>query len=723
MGEALHVHAQALPPPDVDGPGMTEKRYLLFAALLICAGCALIHLHPAGDTDTFWHLTLGRAVLAHRARTFPEPVAFEAFTDLCTAPEWLWEVAATLIVGAGGFAALCVALMLVAAGSAGALFFLLRRAVPQAAAAPLILTALLVLLVTQCALVLRPHSSYHLLLPLFLGALYAMAEAPAPARWRWLVLLVALQLLWVQLHGSFILGPPLFVLFAFFLARRDASAEARRPLLLAVLGLCLTLLTGAYGAGFLSFLISHSGGDAVRHIQDMAAPTWADLQPQTPYQVGFWLLVVLNLCALVRCRPPLREVALSLFGLALLATAVRFFDAAAILLSPLALRGACSLWPGALSLRLAAPLSLAVAIASLSWLASATATWWGPRGHLGLWEANLPLGAVAFIRALPPGQRVLSSYEASSPLGYFLQGHARTYVDGRTPLYFDSADYALSRTLLSQPGALGRGLRRYGITVAVAPRGAPVCALLSAIWDPVFSESGFTTFLPRPGQAQAQAQRLRHLQPCGDGYLGKDVCSDGGAEAIREIAAQRDRYPSPFYDLIEAQVRLRCGAPAAAVLPRLPAGPGQYEGLWRRVRAQVLLKAGDSATAIALLTPLVQQGDAEALNLLLPAMWKDMPVERIRALMDQVARAQDDRLIPPLSLALAKLCMAQEDAECARFHGLRAFASGAPGADEVLRWLVEHHPAPRVRGEAAGWLGIQREKQAQPERPVQPGGP
>lgn len=687
--------------------------------LLLAAGCALVHLHPAGDPDTFWHLTLGRAVLQHGARTFPEPVAFETFTDLCTAPEWLWEVAASLIVRAGGFAALCAALMAIAAGSVFALFFLLRRAMPQAAAPPLVLTAVLVLLVTQCALVLRPHSSYHLLLPIFLGALHALAAAPAPARWRWLVLLVALQLLWVQLHGSFILGPPLFVLFAFFIAREDArdgveDRVSRRPLLLALLGLCLTLVTGAYGAGFLSFLISHSGGDAVRHIQDMSAPTWADLQPQTPYQVGFWLLLVLNLCALVRCRPPLRDVALSLFGLALLATAVRFFDAAAILLSPLALRGACSFWPGwparpgALSLRVAAPLGLGVAVASLSWLMSATATWWGPRGRLGLWESSLPLGAVAFIRSLPPGQRVLSSYEASSPLGYFLLGHARTYVDGRTPLYFDSADYALSRTLLSHQGALSRGLRRYGITVAVAPRGAPVCGLLSALWEPVFFESGFTTFLPRG--ARGQAQPPQHLQPCGDGYLGKDVCADGGAAALREIAAQRDRHPSIFYDLIAAQVMLRCGAPAEAALARLPARPGEYEGLWRKVKAQALLKAGNGVAAIALLEPLVQQGDAEALNLLLPAMWKDMPAGRIRALMEQVARSQDDRMLPPLSLALARLCMAQDDAECARFHGLRAAAHGVPGSDEVLRWLAERHPASRVRAEAAGWLGVLRER-------------
>ena len=96
---------------------------------------------------------------------------------------------------------------------------------------------------------------------------------------------------------------------------------------------------------------------------------------------------MLNLCALVRARPPLRDVILSLFGLALLGTAVRFFDAAAILLCPMALRGASSLWPGDLSLRAlraVAPLSLGVIVVSIGWLMSATGTWWGPRGRLGL---------------------------------------------------------------------------------------------------------------------------------------------------------------------------------------------------------------------------------------------------------------------------------------------------------------------------------------------------
>jgi hypothetical protein len=680
---------------------MNERRLLLFLALALAAACALVHSHPAGDPDTFWHLTLGRAVLQHGARTFPEPVALAAFSDPCTAPEWLWEVAAYGLYRAGGFGALCAGLMAIAAGAALAVIFLLRRALPGAPFAATATVAAVVLCVSQCAVILRPHSSYHLLLPAFLGALYAMQAAPAPRRARWLALLVALQLLWVQLHGSFILGPPLLCLFVLDTLRREGAGADRRPLLLAVLASCLTLVTGAYGAGFLSFLIDHSGGDAVRHIQDMAAPRWSNFEPRNPFQGGLWVLALLSLSALLRGRPPARDIALALLGVVLHATAVRFFDAAALLAAPLALRGAAALVPASLPPRVAAPLGLGAAALFMGWLLTGTAGWWGPMLRPGLRETYLPLGAAAFIRGLPPGQRVLSSYEAAAPLGFSLQGHARTFVDGRTPLYFDSADYVVSRLILNYEEALERGLRRHDITVAVAPRGEKICALLQARWDPVFTEGGFTTFMPR-----GSAPRLQHLTPCGDSHIGPEVCKDGGAGALREIAALSARHPAAFYQVLEALLQAQCGQPPEVFLSRMPARPGDYEPVWRRLKARAHLQRGQAAAAAALMAPELKEGDLEAVRLLLPALVKGTSPKEARRLLERSARLLDDQMPPQLVLVLARLCMAEGDAECVRFYGMRAATHGVPGAQEVLRWLAERHPSQRVRADAAAWLGL-----------------
>ena len=58
---------------------------------------AALCVHPFYETDVYWHLALGRAVLRHHARVVPEPMAIPWAGDVCVASEWLWEVVASLL--------------------------------------------------------------------------------------------------------------------------------------------------------------------------------------------------------------------------------------------------------------------------------------------------------------------------------------------------------------------------------------------------------------------------------------------------------------------------------------------------------------------------------------------------------------------------------------------------------------------------------------------------
>jgi hypothetical protein len=77
-----------------------------FWTVLLLTAAGFTALHPTQEADVFFHLELGRAVLDHQARVVPEPHAFPEFEPECTAPAWLWDVAAYSIHSIAGWAGL-----------------------------------------------------------------------------------------------------------------------------------------------------------------------------------------------------------------------------------------------------------------------------------------------------------------------------------------------------------------------------------------------------------------------------------------------------------------------------------------------------------------------------------------------------------------------------------------------------------------------------------------
>lgn len=701
--------ARALPM----GSGMdaaTDRRGLRLLALAVGLGCALSAWHPVHDSDPFWHLMLGRAVLEHGARTVPEPAAFPDWTEPAVVPEWLWDVTTYGLHQLGGWPALAL-FTCAMAGLAGVL--VVRMVARQARGAPLAaitLVAVLAAVLVSARLRMRPQTAFLAILPGFVLLSQSYARAAPAERRRRVAALIGLELVWAQVHGSFVLGPAIFAISAgsAWLRARDARALATHTGLFALL--LAAGLTSAHGLDTPHFILSHGSGDAALHVEDLHPPTWDSFNPAAqPFAAAYLSLWALALAgALVARRLDLERLGFALLGVALLATANRFFAAGGVLLAPLAMQGAAALAAAFPRPRAWMPAACAAAFALAPWAGSAIGARNGPFGAIGPAPGAQPEAAVHLLRGAPEGARVLSSFMAGAPLGFWLEGRVRTYVDARTPLYFDATDFAVSREVWVHGDALARALARYGADAVVVERDRPGCANLAADADagfaPVLIEPGYTTFLPRE-----RGRALRVVAACGAELLPADACREGGAPLDADIAQLAELGgESPFVDHLRAERAVRCArdAETAALLMPAERDARAFAAERARLDGRVRLARGDVEGALAVLGPLARAGDKTALNLLGPAIAIGPHAAEFRSIVEAAVAAESDLASPDLRANLAWLCMRDEDAECVRFHALRAAARGAERAAQPLAWLVENHPSPRVRADAKRWLAL-----------------
>ena len=420
----------------------------------------LLGWHPIAEADTFWHLTLGRAVLRHASRVVPEPTALTAWSEPCVVPEWLWDLLTFQIYRFGGVATL--SLLPCAFGAlAGYLSALLLEAeAPQGSRVLRGAIAVLAMCALSDQLNVRPNLALAVLLLgfLLLAQAYTMAGSERAAHWH-AAALVALAHLWAQLHASFVLAVVLFTLVvAPYRLRRDKRPPRAALRLdgLVIVGVLLTGFTCAHGVDIVELVLRHSGGDATRHITDMKPFDWTTLSPfGWPLGTALTILPFFGALPYLVGRGGVRSssILLALLGAAMTYTAVRFAVEWVLLLLPLAAGGA-----RALSLQHAGDarrlrgIELAFAL-----IASSVAVWafhrtdqeLGPMLRIGVREAAFPSAAAQYLRRLPAGSPVFTAYWAGGPLGFWLDGYVRTFVDGRTPLRFDDTDYAVARDMLA----------------------------------------------------------------------------------------------------------------------------------------------------------------------------------------------------------------------------------------------------------------------------------
>jgi hypothetical protein len=219
-----------------------------------------------GAIDLAYHVRVGEEILRGafpRVDTFTFTAAGEPWTD----QQWLAQVVFALGFRAGGWPTLAALQALLVGISFGLLYLTCRRGGtgPRLSA---ILT-LVGFIVASPSLVLRPQL---IAVPLFAGALWAIAGRGAHPRQLWLVPVLAA--LGVNVHGSF----PLFVLvigLAWLDDLRAKRSEARRTLSVGFVTLAATAFN-PFGPSVWPYAYALSSNPIIRETISEWAPVTID---------------------------------------------------------------------------------------------------------------------------------------------------------------------------------------------------------------------------------------------------------------------------------------------------------------------------------------------------------------------------------------------------------------------------------------------------------------
>ena len=225
---------------------MTDRRLIGAWTASLAVASTAVTLHPIHESDPFWHMTLGRAVLAARSRTVVEPSSYLAEGTPRVVPEWLWDVLTYLLYQLGGWPLLQVLVAAMAAGCAVVVVALLSRRSSGSMGA-LVLVSALVMAVVSLRFRIRPQAAFLLLLPLVLLMTDAYGRASGRRRWGLVGGVVLVQLLWAQLHGSHVIGVATFTVSVFVLMWRPVERRIWWTHVVALVLVAATLVTSAHG--------------------------------------------------------------------------------------------------------------------------------------------------------------------------------------------------------------------------------------------------------------------------------------------------------------------------------------------------------------------------------------------------------------------------------------------------------------------------------------------
>ncbi|MCB9664385.1 MAG: hypothetical protein H6732_09740 [Alphaproteobacteria bacterium] len=451
--------------------------------VLACLGAAALCVRPIFSLDLWWHLSMGRAVWTHGARTVPEPVAY-AGPDTYVDPEWVFDLLALGAWSIGGVTAVTLGVAL-AAGLHVALVAWLARVAGASAGASVALAAV-VGAGTVAQFMPRPQILFLLLLPLALGLALRVRTREGGARTVALVGLHLVLAVWSQAHTSVVVAPPLVLALALLPWPEGRPLDA--PTVLALLTTVCWPFAGPFGLEVVDQVLRHGAGDASRYISDMRRTHLVELGPTGPDGMLFVDLVVGGALAVAawRRRLPLGALVAWVLGLALALTAVRFRSTWGVLAVPLlaaGLRGAT----------LPAWATWAVA-ALLPSMAAVVA----PQLGLGVDRGMVALDLADELARIPDGGRVIAEYDMGGVVGWRAGPSGwRVRIDGRTPVHFDADELFAYRKAVRDPAALELLLAQDAPRAVAMYRSRPTCVVLmaSSSWGAVYTDERRVLFV------------------------------------------------------------------------------------------------------------------------------------------------------------------------------------------------------------------------------------
>jgi hypothetical protein len=171
----------------------------LLIGLLCYGGVVALGNRVLADPDTYWHIAIGRWIIANHTVPTQDIYSFTMPGAAFTPPEWLAEVVIASIFDHFGWAGLVAVTGLCAAAAVGRLLrILLRTLIPVHALIATMLAAGL----AASHLLARPHIFALPILVLWTAELVrARDEDRAPPLW-----LAVMVIAWANIHSSYILG-------------------------------------------------------------------------------------------------------------------------------------------------------------------------------------------------------------------------------------------------------------------------------------------------------------------------------------------------------------------------------------------------------------------------------------------------------------------------------------------------------------------------------------
>ncbi len=451
-----------------------------------------------GDGDMFWHIAVGRWIIAHRALPYADPFSFTFHGQLWVPHEWLSEVVYAVLYAAFGWGGVIAATAL-AMGAALAL--LTRALLPALAPVRAAMAATLALLLCQDHLLARPHV---LAMPFMVCWMVRLIDArdhgrvPAPT-------ILPVMVVWCNLHGGFVVGLG-FCLLLGLEAVIDAPGADRRGVARRWGGfLALAVASSLISPNFIQGLLMPFRLVGMDRALSLLAE-WAGANFEHPNPLELWLAIAILGSTWLGLRLPPTRVVMVLVLLHMALAHLRNGEllgliAPLLIAAPVAaqLRSAASMpiassavVDGGATLARAVGVAAVVAVGCL-----ATAAGFDARG-LAPGEDVAPASAVAAARAAGVSGPVLNAYGFG---GYLIYVGIPPFVDGRSDLY--GADflerYFAALALVSDD--FPTLLDQYGIGWTILPPTTPAVRLLDEMpgWERVYADPYAVVHRRRPG--------------------------------------------------------------------------------------------------------------------------------------------------------------------------------------------------------------------------------
>lgn len=458
-------------------------------AIVLINGAILLN-----DSDTYWHIRIGKWILEHQSLPRVDLYSFTRAGEPWISSSWLAQVLYATSFELAGWSGPVVLAAASIAITFGLLTFLLSRRLPSTVA---IVVAFVALLLSAFHLLARPHVlAWPVMLAWGWGLMVASERREAPSFW-----LLPLIALWANLHGGFVFGLVLaagFALDGLF----NADAASRKSLFLrwAVFGIGALAACCVTPYGFESVLAARKIldlGDLLRLISEWMPVNFGTV---TLFEVVLLLLLAGALYGGVKLSPPRILLLLGLLHMAL--SHVRNIEIFA-LLAPVVLLAPVTSQFGWGRGRVAQPSFSAASTAMLAFVVAGSTWAYAAHANFSPTVTQSPAAAVDALKSYHP-RHVLNDLQFG---GYLISREVPVFVDGRAELYGEKFEMNYFHALqLKDISLLFEILKRYDIDAVILTPTTPAVALLDRLsgWQRVYADENAVVHL-RIGDGSAVA--------------------------------------------------------------------------------------------------------------------------------------------------------------------------------------------------------------------------